>query len=406
MAREIRIEDYCYDLPADKIAKVPLAERSDSKLLVYKEGCIEDAQFGDLASYLPSECTLVFNNTKVVCARMLFENPGVSDKPIEVFILEPVSGITIEQAMLQQRSSTWLCLVGNLRQFKGDRLQKSVQLEYSQLNLLVHKPEPYGDAFLIRFEWDSDVSFGELLDRAGIIPLPPYLKRMPDANDQKRYQTVYAKQEGSVAAPTAGLHFTNRMLHDLEQTGFGMEQVVLHVGAGTFKPVKSETMQDHVMHSEELLVSRSTLNGLIKNSNNLIAVGTTSLRTLESLYWLGLKLHLGLDATELMQWDAYDLCAPKGFGYVDALKMLVTHLESSNSDSIRAKTQLLIASGYEIRSVKGLVTNFHQPNSTLLLLVAAFVGSDWRKIYDHALTNDYRFLSYGDGSLLMRSLSV
>lgn len=406
MAREIKIEDYSYDLPPGKIAKVPLAKRSDSKLLVYNKGQMADARFNDVISFLPDNCTLVFNNTKVVYARILFDNPGVSSKPIEFFVLEPTHGLTMEQGMLQQRSSTWLCMVGNLRHFKGDVLEKSIQYGSSQLKLIAHKPVPCGDAFVVLMEWDADLTFAELLNMAGIIPLPPYLKRMPDMDDQVRYQTVYAKQEGSVAAPTAGLHFTDELLFDLKQQGFGISYVVLHVGAGTFKPVKSSTMQGHDMHSEELVVSRSTLEGLIQNPRNRIAVGTTSLRTLESLYWLGLKLHLGLKAMVVNQWDAYDLQVPNGFEYQDALHALLDYLEASQSDSIYAKTQLLIAPGYRIRSVNGIITNFHQPNSTLLLLVAALVGDDWRKIYDHALSNDYRFLSYGDGSLLMSSPSV
>lgn len=402
MARDIRIEDYTYRLPSERIAKSPLPNRSDSKLLVYKNGQIEDAYFNQVLSYLPDNASLVFNNTKVVCARLLFENPGVSSKPIEIFVLEPLGGLTIEQAMLQKRSSTWICLVGNMRQFTIDALVKSFEANQTVFQLTAFKPLPYGDAFEVRFEWNADISFAELLNLAGIIPLPPYLKRIPDESDKSRYQTVYAKQEGSVAAPTAGLHFTGDILKELLARGFVSEYVVLHVGAGTFKPVKSELMEYHDMHSEEIVVTNKTLQGLLRNADNLIAVGTTSLRTLESLFWIGLKLKTGIRDLQVHQWDAYDMHVPSGFDFRSALMEVLGYLESSRQESINTKTQLLIAPGYTVRSIRGLITNFHQPNSTLLLLVAAFVGNDWRKIYDHALNNDYRFLSYGDGSLLMR----
>jgi len=402
MARDIKIEDYTYDLPPDKIAKAPLSNRSDSKLLVYKNGSIEDAKFKDIVSYLPSNCSLVFNNTKVVCARLLFDNPGISNKPIEIFVLEPTAGLTIEQAMLQKGTCSWICLIGNMRHFSVDSLEKSFHAHNAEFKLTAFKPLPSGDAFEVRFDWDGDISFAELLNLAGIIPLPPYLKRIPDENDKTRYQTVYAKQEGSVAAPTAGLHFTNEILSELHSKGIATEYVVLHVGAGTFKPVKSETMQGHDMHSEEIVVSKSTIQGLIRNVDNLIAVGTTSLRTLESLFWVGLKLHLGIADLNIRQWDAYDLEIPYDFTYLTALQTILDFLEASDLDSISTKTQLLIAPGYRIRSVKGIITNFHQPNSTLLLLVAALVGDNWREIYNHALASDYRFLSYGDGSLLLR----
>lgn len=402
MARDIKIEDYTYNLPLDKIAKAPLPNRSDSKLLVYKNGFIEDLRFDGVVSCLPPNCSLVFNNTKVVCARLLFDNPGTSNKPIEIFILEPTSGLTIEQAMLKKNSCTWICLVGNMRHFTVDFLERLFHINNTEFKLTAFKPSPSGDAFQVRFEWDADISFAELLNLAGIIPLPPYLKRVPDDNDKNRYQTVYAKQEGSVAAPTAGLHFTEGILNELKAKGIENEFVVLHVGAGTFKPVKSESMQDHDMHSEEIAVTQNTLQGLLRNADNLIAVGTTSLRTLESLFWIGLKLRMGIKDLRVHQWDAYDLVVPSDFNFKSALLEILGYLKVIQQESINTKTQLLIAPGYTVRSIRGLITNFHQPNSTLLLLVAAFVGNDWRKIYDHALNNDYRFLSYGDGSLLMR----
>jgi len=403
MARNIKLEDYTYDLPNSKIAKSPLPDRSDSKLLVYERGLITDGCFKNIISYLPEKCTLVFNNTKVIFARLLFENPGTSSKPIEIFILEPTNGLTIEQSMLLKESSTWICMVGNLRHFSTEFLKKTFQLNQTTFHLIAHKPSVCGDAYQVRFEWDADISFADILNLVGIVPLPPYLKRMPDVSDKIRYQTVYAQQEGSVAAPTAGLHFTEDIIGKLQDFGIATEFVALHVGAGTFRPVKSTTMEDHEMHSEEIIVNKTTLVRLVQNAFQLIAVGTTSLRTLESLFWVGLKLRLGISDTQVYQWDSYDLQVPSDFNYISALREIIGFLDSTQQDSFRTKTQLLIAPGYKIQSVKGLITNFHQPNSTLLLLVAAFVGSDWRKIYEHALANDYRFLSYGDGSILMRS---
>jgi S-adenosylmethionine:tRNA ribosyltransferase-isomerase len=401
MSRDIKIQDYTYHLPEDKIAKTPLSERSDSKLLVYKQGIITDFAFKSIPSLLPPNSTLVFNNTKVVSARILFDTLLKKGKPIEIFILEPVKGISIETAMLQKGKSKWLCLIGNNRDFTTDYLIKTFDFENNEYTLKAHKPIKLSDVFEVEFEWNGNITFAEILNLAGIIPLPPYLKRIPDENDKTRYQTIYAKQEGSVAAPTAGLHFSKDVLNDLEKNNISTEFVVLHVGAGTFKPVKSMSMKDHEMHSEEIIVSKSTLHGMLKNSENLFAVGTTSLRTLESLFWIGLKLSKGINNLQIHQWDAYDLEIPSDFNYKIALEAVLNYMEKNKQDCLKTKTQLLIAPGYMIRSVKGLITNFHQPNSTLLLLIAALVGNDWRKIYNHALANNYRFLSYGDSSLLI-----
>ncbi len=401
MAREIKIEDYTYILPDDKIAKAPLSQRAASKLLVYNKGEITDKAFNNIAGILPANCTLVFNNTKVVCARILFDNPKGKNKPIEIFILEPSGGLSVESAMLHQQKTKWICLVGNNRDFNTDYLVKTFSINNATYKLKAHRPLKLSDGFEVEFEWNGDFSFAELLNLAGIIPLPPYLKRIPDENDKSRYQTVYAKQEGSVAAPTAGLHFTHEILDELKKNHIKTEHVVLHVGAGTFKPVKADTMKDHDMHNEEIIVSKNTLKGLLDNADNLIAVGTTSLRTLETLFWIGLKLAKGNSELSIKQWDAYDLETPHDFNYQRALENILHYLETNKLDSIKTKTQLLIAPGYKIRSVKGLITNFHQPNSTLLLLVAALAGNDWKKIYQHALTNNYRFLSYGDSSLLL-----
>ena len=401
MAREIKIEEFSYKLPEDKIAKTPLLERSDSKLLFYNKGLIKDYKFKNIVELVSPKCTLIFNNTKVVCARIIFENSIKANKPIEIFVLEPLGNLSIEATMLQKGSSKWICLIGNYRFFDSNSLEKTLHINNTDVTLKIHKPIKLNDVFEVEFEWNADFSFAEILNLAGVIPLPPYLKRVADENDASRYQTVYSKQEGSVASPTAGLHFTNEILEDLRRNDISTEYVVLHVGTGTFKPVKTKSMKDHTMHSEEIIVTKATIINLLKNVDNLIAVGTTSLRTLESLFWIGLKLHNESANIQIKQWDAYDFEIPPEFDYKKALESVLNYLELSRQDSIKTKTQLLIAPGYKIRSVKGIITNFHQPNSTLLLLIAALVGNDWKKIYEHALNNDYRFLSYGDSSFLL-----
>ena len=401
MAREIKIEDFFYELPDEKIAKFPLEKRSDSKLLVYQNGLIQDSAFNSIINFLPKPSTLVFNNTKVVSARLLFENQKNKRKPIEIFILDPANNLSVEEGMLQKGKSTWNCLIGNLRHFSNPFIEKSIKIENSIFYLRANNPTNKNDAFTVEFEWDLDATFAEILNHAGIIPLPPYLKRIPDENDKNRYQTVYAKKAGSVAAPTAGLHFTDEIINEFKNNQISSEYLVLHVGAGTFKPVKSLSMKDHNMHSEEIIVSKKTICNLINNTNNLIAVGTTSLRTLESLFWIGLKLHQGLKDLEVHQWDAYDLKVEENFDFSKSLTYILKYLEINNLDSLKTKTELLIAPGYKIRSIKGIITNFHQPNSTLLLLIASLVGDNWREIYQHALKNNYRFLSYGDSSLLL-----
>ena len=401
MAREIKIEDFFYELPDEKIAKFPLEKRSDSKLLVYQNGLIKDSAFNSIINFLPKPSTLVFNNTKVVSARLLFENQKNKRKPIEIFILDPANNLSVEEGMLQKGKSTWNCLIGNLRHFSNPFIEKSIKIENSIFYLRANNPTNKNDAFTVEFEWDLDATFAEILNHAGIIPLPPYLKRIPDENDKNRYQTVYAKKAGSVAAPTAGLHFTDEIINEFKNNQISTEYLVLHVGAGTFKPVKSLSMKDHNMHSEEIIVSKKTICNLINNTNNLIAVGTTSLRTLESLFWIGLKLHQGLKDLEVHQWDAYDLKVEENFDFSKSLTYILKYLEINNLDSLKTKTELLIAPGYKIRSIKGIITNFHQPNSTLLLLIASLVGDNWREIYQYALKNNYRFLSYGDSSLLL-----
>jgi S-adenosylmethionine:tRNA ribosyltransferase-isomerase len=403
MARHISISEFTYHLPEEKIASHPLSNRDESKLLVYKNETIHDTSFNNISSHLPEKSLLVFNKTKVVCARILFSIPE-KEKKVEIFILEPAGNLSIEEAMLQKGNSKWICLVGNNREFKNDFLEKKFYVEENECTLKVLKPKKKKDSFEVEFIWSNQISFSEILNVAGLTPLPPYLKRKAQESDKARYQTVYAKEEGSVAAPTAGLHFTNNLLKEIIADSHAITELTLHVGAGTFRPVKSQQMEDHLMHSEEIIVSRDTLVELNNNYGKIIAVGTTSLRTLETLFWLGLKLKLKNDIQLVVsQWDAYDLKIPPNFYYTDAINELISYLDTKKEKSIRAKTALLIAPGYTIQSVKGLITNFHQPNSTLLLLVAALIGNHWKNIYEHALKHNYRFLSFGDSSLLLRS---
>lgn len=402
--KNLSIADFTYDLPEDRIAKYPLAERDASKLLIYQDGDITEDQYRQLPSHLPANSLLVFNNTKVVEARLLFQK--ASGGVIEIFCLEPHEQYAdITTAMQQKGKVWWHCLVGGASKWKsGQLLEKNIS---DNIRLEAKCMDKKTGSFLIEISWsDQSMSFAELLHLAGAIPLPPYIKRAADETDKKRYQTIYAKQDGSVAAPTAGLHFTPAVLKALEQKNILTAFVTLHVGAGTFKPVKSEQMADHEMHAEWIDVDRHFIANLKDQlDKNIIAVGTTSLRTLESLYWLGLKcMHPGNNETvpetvSISQWDPYDLQSEQLPASI-ALGQLLAWMEKNKLEKLITKTQILIAPGYTFRIVKGLITNFHQPQSTLLLLVAALVGNNWKKIYHHALQNNYRFLSYGDGSLL------
>lgn len=403
--QELSIKDFSYELPDHRIARYPLAERDLSKLLIYRAGNIEETIYANLADHIPANSLLVFNNTKVVEARLLFEKPNGGK--IEIFCLEPHASYgDITSAMLQKGKVLWKCLVGGAKKWKEGALVLSIQQENgSPILLSATKKEQLSDAYLVELSWNkAGMSFAELLHIAGVIPLPPYLNRLAEESDQERYQTIYAKHEGSVAAPTAGLHFTDSLFEKLARKNIGHAFITLHVGAGTFKPVKSETMQHHEMHAEFIEVPVTFIQSLLHHLNNpVIAVGTTSLRTLESLYWLGVKTYLHpsitLEALTLTQWEAYAL-AEKNISTADALTALLAWLQQHHADRLITRTQIIIAPGYAFRVVKALVTNFHQPQSTLLLLVAAITGGNWKKIYQYALERDFRFLSYGDGSLL------
>ncbi len=402
--KNIQIADYNYNLPDERIAKYPLVERDLSKLLVYKAGEIEESTYRNLPSYLPNDSLLIFNNTKVVEARMLFHT--FTGAVIELFYLEAVSE-AIDSAMAMGCTGTIAikCYVGNAKRWKHGPLKREVTWNGQTIEVTVSEKERVADYYHLTLSWTpAEVVFAEVLHAFGSIPLPPYLKRETEASDLERYQTVFAKELGSVAAPTAGLHFTENIVEELTQKGIDTTQVTLHVGAGTFKPVKSESIGEHEMHGEYLDVSIDTIQKLIISLDNkkLVAVGTTSMRTIESLYWIGRKVYFQPELTQnqliVEQWEPYDtteLCTTK-----EALEALLTWLERHKLSSILSKTQIIIAPGYTFRIIHGLITNFHQPESTLLLLISALIGEDWKKVYDYALENDFRFLSYGDGSLL------
>jgi S-adenosylmethionine:tRNA ribosyltransferase-isomerase len=406
----IPISDFTYDLPQEKIAVYPLKDRDQSKLLVFKNGQITESVFQKIDSYLEEGAVLVFNNTKVIQARLKFLNAG--KKPIEIFCLEPSSkDQELSKAMLVKGTTRWNCLVGNLKQWKENELA----LEKGELKLTVSIVQSLANYFVIEFKWTpASLSFAEVLEIAGNMPIPPYLKRESEEKDASSYQTIYAEKEGSVAAPTAGLHFTEQVMNKLKHKQIQTLPVTLHIGAGTFKPVKAPTMKGHDMHAEWLeidtavvrsLANLSTSSGQVNKDQQIIAVGTTSLRTLESLYWMGVKLLLNknISNTEdlvVLQWEVYDL--PGNYTVKESFHALIAWLEKNKMDRLLVRTQILIAPPYELKMADGLITNFHQPQSTLLLLVSAVVGNKWKEIYNYALEHDFRFLSYGDSSLLLK----
>ncbi|MBA4196401.1 MAG: S-adenosylmethionine tRNA ribosyltransferase [Chitinophaga sp.] len=405
--KEIRIADFTYELPDERIAKYPLQPRDSSKLLIYKDEAIAETVFKSIAEHLPENTFLIFNNTKVVEARILFEkNTG---SIIEIFCLEPSEVYSdITTAMLQQHKVQWKCLVGGAKKWKEKSLIKKVTYNESELILRATIIQKYNDYFLIEFEWDNTLSFAEVLHAAGVIPLPPYLNRKAEAVDASTYQTIYAKHDGSVAAPTAGLHFTQAIFKSLEQKNISVNNITLHVGAGTFMPVKSETLQGHEMHSEFIDVSINFIQQLLKaiqQKQKIVCVGTTSIRTVETLYWMGVKIENEKWKIEngeivIQQWDAYEL--NNSVTIETALQSLINWMQQNNRQQLITKTQIIITPAYQLKIVDGIITNFHQPQSTLLLLISAFVEDDWKKIYKYALANNFRFLSYGDSSLLWK----
>jgi S-adenosylmethionine:tRNA ribosyltransferase-isomerase len=429
----LHISDFTYELPDQKIARYPLEQRDQSKLLVWGSGPIRENTYANIADEIPAESLLVFNNTKVVEARLLFQKP--TGGLIELFCLEPADQYEdITTAMLQKGSVQWKCLVGGAKKWKEGSVQLSVAAPSGSgaasgvgLRIEAIKLAALPDCFLIEFRWEpAELSFAEVLHLAGDIPLPPYLNRATEEADKERYQTIYAKHDGSVAAPTAGLHFTESVFSKLSEKNILKAYVTLHVGAGTFKPVKAEQMKDHEMHAEFIDVTMETIEQLLAHvDKGIIAVGTTSLRTLESLYWIGLKTirnpHIAAADLHVTQWEPYvsavetaenksaqknilkeytssgDIVLPSA---KESLESLLQWMQKNNASRIITKTQIIIAPDYSFKIIRALITNFHQPQSTLLLLVSAIVGENWKKIYQYALDNEYRFLSYGDGSIL------
>ena len=398
--QEIAIAEYDYPLPDERIAKYPLAERDTSKLLLYKGGEIIEENFTNLPSFIPQGALMVFNNTRVIQARLRFRKE--TGAQIEVFCLEPEQPADYQQMFQETKECVWQCLVGNSSRWKSGVLSQVINIGGVDVTLSVERVSSAA-VNLVRFFWDGGFTFAELLEAAGELPIPPYLNRKTEENDKNTYQTVYSKVKGSVAAPTAGLHFTPAVLSALDAVGVQRGEVTLHVGAGTFKPVKSELIADHEMHEEYIEVQRCLLEKIIAAGGAAVAVGTTSVRTLESLYFLGEKVseNPAIEESELCvgQWEPYN--REHTLSTVEALTALLQWLDAKGLDRVHSHTRIMIAPGYKFRIVKAIVTNFHQPKSTLLLLVSAFIGGNWRKVYDYALANGFRFLSYGDSSLLI-----
>lgn len=403
--KHIKIQDFNYNLPDERIAKYPLAVRDQSKLLLYKHGEVNEDIFTSLPSYINKGELMVFNNTKVIQARLHFRKE--TGALIEVFCLEPIAPADYALNFQQTEHSAWLCLIGNLKKWKGEVLKREMSVKGKPIILTAERQQTVGTSHWVDFRWDDNsVTFADILEVFGELPIPPYLNRETQESDKVTYQTVYSKIKGSVAAPTAGLHFTQRVLDALKNKGVDMEELTLHVGAGTFKPVKSEEIEGHEMHTEWISVRRSTIESLIHHGGKAIAVGTTSVRTLESLYHMGVTLLLHPDASDeqlkVKQWQPYELPAEaKDISSVNALQALLDFMNQHELKTLHSSTQIIIAPGYQYQVVKAMVTNFHQPQSTLLLLVSALVHGDWRKIYDYALSHDFRFLSYGDSSLII-----
>ena len=403
--KHIRISEFNYPLPDERIAKFPLPVRDQSKLLLYRHGEVTEDIFTSLPDYLPANSLMVFNNTKVIQARLHFHKE--TGALIEVFCLEPVQPNDYALNFQQTEHAAWLCMIGNLKKWKEGALKREITVKGKPLTLTAERGACHGTSHWVDFRWNNpEITFADILEVFGELPIPPYLNRETQESDKETYQTVYSKIKGSVAAPTAGLHFTPRVLDALREKGVALEELTLHVGAGTFKPVKSEEIEGHEMHTEYISVNRSTLEKLVAHEGKAIAVGTTSVRTLESLYHIGVTLLHNPNATEedlhVKQWQPYETALETAATpAVDALQAIIAYLDRHHMETLHSSTQIIIAPGYEYRIVKAMVTNFHQPQSTLLLLVSAFLHGDWRKIYDYALAHDFRFLSYGDSSLLI-----
>ena len=398
--KDIKISDYKYKLPDEKIAQYPLMVRDDSKLLVYKDSEIAESKFNAVDNFLPENSLMVFNNTKVIPARIYFyKDTGAK---IEIFCLEPVSVSKDYQLEFNKtENSVWKCFVGNASKWKQGKIHHIYKINGSEINISAEIIGKEEDEFIIRFEWDQkDLTFGELIENQGIIPLPPYIRRDTEEADKKNYQTIYADVIGSVAAPTAGLHFTENVFQKLKEKNIEKNYLTLNVGAGTFKPVKSETTGGHIMHNEMFSFDKKLLKNILLYKKNIISVGTTSLRTLESIYWIGVKiLNKEINPLKIEQWYPY---RNKSYSINDSINAVIKYFDKANLQTIYANTELMIVPGYDFKVTDILITNFHLPGSTLLTLVSAFIGDDWKKVYDYALKNNFRFLSYGDSSILFK----
>ncbi len=400
---EIKMEEYNYSLPLESIAMAPSANRDESKLLIYQNQLIKEDQYKNISHYLNSNAHLVFNNTKVIAARMLFKK--ITGGEIEVFLLEPANSMPHEQALQANSTSNWKCLIGGVKKWKNNEPIYCTTAGNDPITISALLKKKYDDYYEVEFAWKpASLDFSSIISLAGKIPLPPYIKREATSDDSLRYQTAYAKTEGSVAAPTAGLHFTPHIFNSLNKKNIAQSFLTLHVGAGTFKPVSSETIAEHTMHEEYFEVSKKIIEDLLDNDKMIIAVGTTSLRTLESLYWIGVKQVLQLNNEDeiqhVSQWENITLQTKSSVSKHDALKALIDMMENKNIESIIGTTGICITPGYQFKIAQGLITNFHQPQSTLLLIIAAIVGKKWKELYAYALQHEFRFLSYGDGSLL------
>lgn len=399
MIPEIHIEDYNYPLPDERIAKYPLPERDSSKLLYYVGGCVNEFVFRNLPGLLPKNSLMVFNDTKVVPARMHFQRP--TGAQIEIFCLEPVDPVEYNTAFAATERCTWKCVIGNAKRWKDDILTLYRPESIPDMGLTARLLERNGQTGIVEFSWTDGSSFSRVLEVCGTIPIPPYLNRSSESIDTERYQTLYARIRGSVAAPTAGLHFTDAVLKRIREKGIDMETVCLHVGAGTFLPVKSSLVSEHPMHREPFTVSLQLLKDICRSDKTLIAVGTTSVRTLESLYYVGVSCLEKGAPEDVRQWAPYE--REYSYSTKESLEAIIRYLEENGLEELKVGTRIIIVPGFRFRLVDRMVTNFHQPESTLILLVSAFVGGDWRTIYDYALSHDFRFLSYGDSSLLVRA---
>ncbi len=401
--KDLNISDYWYNLPDSNIAKHPLNNRSNSKLLIYKDSKISHKRFSDIIDLIPRNKALFFNNTKVIQARLQFvKDTGAK---IEIFCLEPLSPADYNLSFQQTEKVIWKCLVGNLKRWKANDITKEITINDDNFTLSAKKINQENNAFEIEFSWDNPkFTFSDIIEQIGSTPIPPYLNRKAEESDKINYQTVYSKIKGSVAAPTAGLHFTDDVLSKLSEKGVSINEVTLHVGAGTFKPVSTEKVSEHEMHAEHFVITKENINSIIANLDNIYAVGTTTVRTLESLYWIGIKIITNkitdIYNVELHQWDAYKL--PNNILVLESLTAINTFIVNNNLQYLNASTQIMIAPPYKFRIINGLITNFHQPKSTLLLLISAFTGdNNWKDIYNYAMENNFRFLSYGDSSLLL-----